>query len=532
MLGFNGKDPEEARPLIDKLQPGALILFQRNIESPRQTRELIDRLQALSVERTGLPLLIATDQEGGAVVRVRTNPPLPSALALGELDDLEVAYRTGRAAGRLLKAVGINMNLAPVVDVTDSSQQTFIRTRSFGRDPERVAVLATEMARGLQETGVLPTAKHFPGHGSLNDDTHVEAAEKQTPLEKLRRRDLEPYRAMMRDLKRPFAAMLAHIAYPSVDPTRTPATFSKKIVSGLLRQELGFSGLVVTDDIDMQAAQTAGSFGERAVRSIEAGSDMVMLTWNMRRQTQVLDAIERAVRSGRISEARLNESVRRVLRMKSIYARDALVRPPDKAILAGVRNADLRYVADRAVRFSFDRALRAHSALPSSEAAAVRGADLRQPASHQGGPVNLLEAGESLLVFAGQRTFFDSFRRGMGLATGAGSKRRDQLERLRFVEISPQRPMQVQQELERHPLAVGLLYVSGQQMARLASSIPAEIKSRIMVINAETRGSLTDAGRFRLIVDVGFRHPRLGQMAAESFFAGARLTDGSLALGK
>ena len=154
-------------------KPGAIIVFGRNIKSADQISKLCYSAQAASYEATGVPLLIAVDQEGGNVTRIRTAPPLPSALALGKTRDPALAKEAGHGTGRLLRSLGFNMNLAPVMDVTDPSHDRFIGTRTFGDDPQLVAKMSTAFALGLQESDILPTGKHFPGHGGLNQDSHL-----------------------------------------------------------------------------------------------------------------------------------------------------------------------------------------------------------------------------------------------------------------------------------------------------------------------------------------------------------------------
>ena len=254
MIGFKGISmDEELSDSIKAINPGALIIFSRNLTSARQITEMNAAAQKLSVFTTGLPLLISTDQEGGDVIRIRTTVPLPSQLALGATADPAIAETAGFATGQLLHILGFNMNLAPVLDVSDPKQMSFIGTRTYGSDPQLVARMAIGFSEGLYKANVMPTAKHFPGHGGGVEDSHNMTPQKYLTYDELKEADLVPFTSMQAHFPNRWATMLGNIAYPALDASRDPATISAPIVGGILRKEMHFNGLVITDDIQMGA---------------------------------------------------------------------------------------------------------------------------------------------------------------------------------------------------------------------------------------------------------------------------------------
>src|SRR5690606_667232 len=255
---------------------GGVILFARNIRDPVQVANLTRSLQQLAQSSGArIPLFIATDQEGGIVARLRSPAAvMPGAMALGAASSPELAYEAGRSTARQLLAVGINMNFAPVVDVNNNPANPVIGVRSFGEDPELVAELGAAFIRGQQEEGVISTAKHFPGHGDTDTDSHIALPRADHPRVRLDQVELVPFRAAI--AAGVDAIMTAHVTFPSIDPTPgLPATLSHRVLTGLLREELGHEGLIVTDAMEMQAITANFGIAEAAVRAVEAVGDMV-----------------------------------------------------------------------------------------------------------------------------------------------------------------------------------------------------------------------------------------------------------------
>ena len=316
MVGFEGTQANEAiETHIRKRFVGGIVLFSRNIQSPQQTAELTNELQRLA-EATArqIPLFIGIDQEGGWVIRLKEGATvLPGNMALGATDSTELAERAGEITAVELAAVGVNLNFAPVMDVNNNLDNPVIGRRSFGESPELVSRLGVPYIQGLQRNGVLATAKHFPGHGDTTVDSHFDLPTVNHDLERIHALELQPFRAAIdADVA---AIMTAHIIYPAFDADR-PATLSPTILTDLLRKELGFDGLLITDDMEMKAIDDRYRSGEAAVMAVEAGADIVMVLWTPAKQIEVFDTLLSAIKSGRISQARLDQSVERILKSK------------------------------------------------------------------------------------------------------------------------------------------------------------------------------------------------------------------------
>lgn len=271
VIGFPGTEPDsDVESLIRDEGVGGVILFARNLVDPPQVRRLTAHLQSFS---SALPLLIATDQEGGIVLRIGSDgaeaTPWPGAMSLGAAASADLTRRVGAGIARELRAMGINMNLAPVLDVNVNPSNPVIGVRSFGADPHRVAENGVAYIEGHHEAGVLATAKHFPGHGDTAFDSHLALASVPHAIDRLEAVELIPFRrAIAAGVD---AIMTAHVAFPAVEPDpATPATLSPAVLTGLLRQRLGFDGLVITDCMEMKAIADHVGTVEGAVRAIAA----------------------------------------------------------------------------------------------------------------------------------------------------------------------------------------------------------------------------------------------------------------------
>lgn len=483
IFGFMGHDVSKGlAQVIAQQKPGAIIVFGRNIKSARQLIDLNHGAQKAALRASGLPLLIAVDQEGGSVIRIKTSPPLPSALALGEAGSAELVHEAGLHTGHLLKALGFNMNLAPVLDVADPRTDPFVGTRSFGRDPERVSRFGTRFASGLSEAGVLPTSKHFPGHGGVAD-THKVTPVKDSSLETLTKVDLVPFATGFREVPGS-AVMLAHIAYPKIDPARMPATFSKPVVTQLLREQMKFDGLVVTDDIEMAGAFVIKDPSERAVRAIEAGVDLVMIAWNRKLQSRAVEAVHKAVRTGRITEARIDESLRRILLAKRRVAPSIPTdRPSPRQLHAVMKSKGLERLTQDTLRRQFERSL---ANLESRE--------------------TLKDSERPIFVFASGQSFFNSLK--------GGVKARN----VRFFRLTNSRTFDINRVMRANPTAIGVIHIGGRQSANFANLLDSDNASRTIIVNSETSSLLNEPSVFQHIVDIHFRHPELGKLTAQYFF--------------
>jgi beta-N-acetylhexosaminidase len=291
-------------PLLDAIRRGTiggllLFAFRGNIRSKDQVRGMLREAQD-AARKGGLPPVpVAVDQEGGTVVRVGYRAVFPSAMAIGATGDPRYAERAARAVALGLLADGITVNHAPVCDVNVEPRNPVIGTRSFGDDPARVAEFASAWVRGSEAAGVASTPKHFPGHGDTAQDSHFTRPDVSADRATLERRDLRPFKAA-------FGAgatmvMTAHIRYPALDPN-APATISRPILTNLLRSDLGFGGLCVTDSLDMSGIADI-SVQDVVVTGLEAGVDAMMVTSGLDRQLAAAGWIENGVRPARIAEA-------------------------------------------------------------------------------------------------------------------------------------------------------------------------------------------------------------------------------------
>jgi beta-N-acetylhexosaminidase len=304
--GFEGLGVPEwlRRGLADGL--GGVVLFARNVLDPEQLAELTASLRAERPE-----LLIAVDEEGGDVTRLEAarGSSFPGNLALGAVDDIELTRRVAAAIGGELASAGVNLDLAPVADVIVDPANPIVGVRSFGSDPQLVARHVAAFVEGLQSDGVAACAKHFPGHGETAADSHLELPIAEADRETLLARALPPFAAAVEAAVR--AVMTAHVLYPALDPE--PATVSSGLIA-LLRSELGFAGLVMTDALEMRAISGTVGLEEGAVRALAAGADALCLGAE-RTPTQVEQvqaAIVKAVRGGRLPEGRVLDAAARV----------------------------------------------------------------------------------------------------------------------------------------------------------------------------------------------------------------------------
>jgi beta-N-acetylhexosaminidase len=319
-IGLRGPTltPEEADFIVER-DIGGVIYFARNVQSPEQVHALSASIQNLRLRTASKqPFFIGVDQEGGRVARLRA--PLtewPPLAAIGKLDSTSVAFKVATAMAQELRAVGINLDFAPSVDVFTNPLNTVIGDRALSDDPERVAKLASALVRGFIKGGVIPCAKHFPGHGNTLVDSHLGLPVEDADLARLREVELVPFRKVFR--ARLDLVMTAHIKFPKIDP-EYPATLSKIFVQQILRDELKYRGLVITDDLGMGAVAQAYPVAEIPVLALEAGCDLLCYCNEFENFGTAYDSVRAAVQSGRISAARIAKSVERVLELK----RDAL----------------------------------------------------------------------------------------------------------------------------------------------------------------------------------------------------------------
>lgn len=320
VCGFNGITADEnIKRLIRDYKIGGVILFSRNIGGTDDVLRLTAELQQTAREAGhDRPLLICIDQENGVVRRLGTGATVfPGAMLLGAAGDPQNAYREGLATGIELKALGINWNLAPVADVNNNSKNPVIGVRSYGEDPYKVSAFAGAAIRGMQEAGVITTLKHFPGHGDTSVDSHLDLPVVPYEMDRLERVELVPYKELAGGTAD--TIMTAHIKFPSIDDSGLPATLSETIISGLLRQKLGFNGVVTTDCLEMNAVKSTFGTARGAVMAIRAGVDIVMVSHTFELQTAAADELFESAEKGEIPEGQLLQAYERVCRLKDRY---------------------------------------------------------------------------------------------------------------------------------------------------------------------------------------------------------------------
>ncbi len=342
VAGIEGTEPgEDAVQAVQGYQVGGVILFGRNVESAEQLAALTNGLKELNGDYT--PLFLCVDQEGGRVDRM---PPevtdLPSALDFGSIADpearMDACFTLGQTLAAQCAAFGFNMDFAPSLDIWSNPENTVIGDRAFGTDAATVTGAANETALGILSGGVIPVAKHFPGHGDTAVDSHYGLPVVDKSLEELEELELRPFRQAIDttcvygtyggDTSIP-AIMVAHILLSQIDPDN-PASLSPEVVTGLLREEMGYEGVVCTDDLTMGAISNTYGMGEAAVLAVEAGCDLLLVCHGADNLAEAHAALVEAVDSGRIPEERLDESVRRILALKGAYGLiNAPVEAPD-----------------------------------------------------------------------------------------------------------------------------------------------------------------------------------------------------------
>jgi len=314
----------ETREFLAERCPGGVILFKRNIRSAEQLRRLVADIHATGA---GVPPLVALDHEGGRVDRL-PHPPFthfPPMALVGESGDTRLAEAVGRAMGRELRAVGIDLDFAPVLDVWSNPRNRVIGDRAFGTTPRAVARLALAFARGLARAGVLACGKHFPGHGATVGDSHFVLPRVRRSRRALAATELVPFaRAAAADIP---ALMTAHVVVPALD-ARRPATVSPKICRDLLRRRLRFRGVLFSDDLEMQAMAGRRRVGRAAVEALRAGCDMLLVCQSLAAAREAMAAVEDALGRGRLEAGAIATSLMRIQGL-----RRRLTAPPARASL-------------------------------------------------------------------------------------------------------------------------------------------------------------------------------------------------------
>ncbi len=295
---------------------GGIIYFSSNITDEKQTKKMIKDTKAYGEKVCKVPLFIGVDEEGGTVARLSGKegldiPAIPDMKIIGEGGDPQKAYDTGAEIGAYLADYGFNVDFAPVADVLTNPENTVVKDRSFGQDPNTVSQMAISLSEGLNDKGIISCFKHFPGHGATTGDTHEGFAYTDKTLEEIEQSELVPFKDAVNAGAQ--LIMVGHISLPNITGDNLPASISPIIINDILREKLGYKGVVITDSLSMGALTDILGADEAAVNAFEAGSDILLMPEDF---TLAYDGVLNAVNSGSISEERLNESVVRIIKLK------------------------------------------------------------------------------------------------------------------------------------------------------------------------------------------------------------------------
>jgi len=314
VVSVGGTQPDYyIEKMVRKRNIGGVILFGYNMKSEAQVESLTGRLQQFAMKtEPAVPLFVAVDQEGGDIASAPWVAPQPAAAEVGSRGDPEEARAIAAAMGRQLLRAGINTDFAPVVDTGFGAA---IGNRSYGEDPELVARMGEAAVEGFEEAGVVSAAKHFPNHGQATADSHVSLPVIRHDAKTLQSYDLPPFEAAI-EAGVPMI-MVGHLVYPTIDP-HNPASLSRDAIS-MLRRDLGFDGVIVTDDLAMAGAKGGGTPAEAAVKAAQAGADLFIVSSPPQQQADAYDAVVAAVESGEIPRSRIEKSVERLLTLKEGY---------------------------------------------------------------------------------------------------------------------------------------------------------------------------------------------------------------------
>ena len=339
VVGFYGTElNDDIKDLICNYKIGNIILFRHNVLNNDQLKKMCHELQQLVRLHTGHEAFITIDQEGGMVTRLGEDAVnIPGAMAIAATGDVNNAYEAGKLTGEQLRSLGINFNLAPSVDVNSNIDNPVIGVRSYGNNPLEVAKYAAAMTKGLLEGNVYACGKHFPGHGDTNVDSHIGLPLINKEVEELEQCELIPFRKVI-EVGIP-AIMTAHILFPKIEEENIPATMSRKIITGILRERLGFQGLIVSDCMEMDAIQKYYGTVEGAKKALNAGVDMVFISHTASIAREVSDALVIALETGEISMENMTHAVERIFEFKEYVSK------PNKSNVFDIPNGK-RFVLD------------------------------------------------------------------------------------------------------------------------------------------------------------------------------------------
>ncbi len=317
IVGFEGTNiSEETRRFIEEFKVGGFILFSRNIVDEKQTLELLNNLKEAN-SNNDIPLFLSIDEEGGKVSRLpKTFVKLPEAMKVGNKNNKDISYKFGNILGESVKSLGFNIDFAPILDINSNPKNLVIGNRAFGTTVAQVLDNGLEVMTGIRDTGVIPAVKHFPGHGDTDVDSHINLPKVNKTIEGLKSFELIPFiEAIKRDVE---IVMVAHILYPGIDE-KYPSTMSPRIIQELLRDELGYNGVVVSDDMTMGAIVENYTLEDGVLSFIKSGGDIALICHGKDNPEKAFEKIKETVEIGELKEEDIDKKVYRILKLKEKY---------------------------------------------------------------------------------------------------------------------------------------------------------------------------------------------------------------------
>lgn len=498
LIGFpqQSVDPQ-LEAFVKKYKISSFILFKRNISSLSQVAQMNAKLQKVALENTKSLPIIAVDQEGGQVARVPTRPPIPNAMSIGQTEDSQLAHSLGQETAKIIRTLGFNMNLAPVLDISSPDSDSFIGLRSFGSDASKVSSIGVSLSKGLLDEAVIPTAKHFPGVGSISEDPHKKTVEYTASAETLYERDLKPFEEFAK-LGTNTAIMLSHFSYPTLDATKTPATLSPKIIKEILRKKIGYNGLVITDDIQMKGLTEVSNPHEAGLQALKAGADIIMMTWSFKDQAKAIERVKQAVKSGEISSAELNDKVSRILAVKKhLQEKTPQLGEIQNTKVIALSTKKLREIESRILDFNIRVAMQKSGSTKT---------DGRAPAAI---PEKSISTKKPVCVFSPMAEFIESFKK-------------SNLPMTAIRTTASTRPQMLAKSMAKASCSYAVYAVYGPKTATVLEKLPKELARKTLVVNLNTPSLISNSEKFLNVVNLYFPHPNAGQKVADNLRALAR----------
>ncbi|MGZ3769724.1 MAG: glycoside hydrolase family 3 protein [Bdellovibrio sp.] len=487
IIGFPQKTlTPDLENFIAHYKPGSFLLFKRNIVSLEQVRKLNTDLYQTSYKQTKLPPLIAIDQEGGAVSRLPIYPAPPNALAIGQTQSPLLAEEIGYQTGLFLREVGFNMNLAPVLDVTDPFGSSFIGVRSFGGDPNLVGELGVAYSQGILRAKVIPTAKHFPGAGNIKADPHLGVVQNTSNIDSLKQIDIKPYEAYVK-LGDKIALMLSHFIYPALDSSNEPASFSKKITQDLLRDEMKYRGLIITDDLQMQGSKQLLRPEVAALKALQSGSDIVMLTWSFTDQSKAFDYIKKNVQSGTLPIAAVDQKLKRILTAKvfvNLYRRN----PQQPSLQNGMSLSSKEF--DELENNVLEKNIK--SSLPEKKISKINNSFRRDIASTN-----------SICALSPSKNFLTSFKK---------TAKRTVKAKLFNGDFNSAAMLSW---INKSSCSVSIIAITGPKTATLAKSLNPSLRRKTVVVNLGSPKFFNNPNGYLRVLQLYFNHSNSGNKVAQ-----------------